>query len=755
MQNCCIKWEEVKITPTQLKKIVKDTKEFLSGHPRKSLDELAEDKRNVIIPDVRCQSWLVNLSKFYAEMLRLKRKAEAKIGILATGLNTYICTQPIDGCETACVGGGELMFYMPFVLSLKSDEVAFVYGHELYHTYQNIPERMIAHIYRTRKGELLPRAGNGTISYREPTADSIMKWYRNHHMLINMAADYEDNYILQRVKLVDEDFLTGGDKANPRFCYREEYGKIPFEKIYDEIEKQKAINRTTEKKFKPKKKDISDGPTILEDPHDGPTQPLPPNGTDVPDKDNPLSDIDNDKNGANGEGKDQNQEGQESKEGGKSGKDGDQNQEGMSSKEGGEPGKDGDKGQEGMSSKEGGEPGKDGDNGQEGMPGKDDGMSGKEGGIPGKDGDKDQEGIPGKEGGMPSEEGSEPGKDGDKDQEGIPGKEGGEPGKEGEPGSDINDAGGAGGDTSNNRADADAGGDSSGKAGSDNDMESARNLAKAIDEWTRRRTGVTDWNGGYFSGTITGSMSSQQIERVMRRISKVINTSATSKIVGVIAKACDTIVTGTSKNGHWGAKGHLWKKEVRPYNKESKTDAHINLIYMFDNSGSMGAPLICSLIDCLTAVWREYEEVVEKVVLIPMRSGFSKSDRANTDVIIVRNINKMSSAKMAISMVAGSDDMESFGTACAILRDPKIIDPSEYNVFLNMGDRAWADKNSVDNVCSIISNYCKQSGFDIHDMFVSVLTQLHTSRSTVHSALDSIFDKWKVNTIPMGFEDIS
>ena len=665
MQNCCIKWEEVKITPTQLKKIVKDTKEFLSGHPRKSLDELAEDKRNVIIPDVRCQSWLVNLSKFYAEMLRLKRKAEAKIGILATGLNTYICTQPIDGCETACVGGGELMFYMPFVLSLKSDEVAFVYGHELYHTYQNIPERMITHIYRTRKSELLPRAGNGTISYREPTADSIMKWYRNHHMLINMAADYEDNYILQRVKLVDEDFLTGGDKANPRFCYREDYGKIPFEKIYDEIEKQEAINRTTEKKFKPKKKDISDGPTILEDPHDGPTQPLPPNGTDVPDKDNPLSDIDNDKNGANGEGKDQNQEGQESKEGGKSGKDGDQNQEGMSSKEGGEPG------------------------------------------------------------------------------------------KEGEPGGDINDAGSAGGDTSNNRADADAGGDSSGKAGSDNDMESARNLAKAIDEWTRRRTGVTDWNGGYFSGTITGSMSSQQIERVMRRISKVINTSATSKVVGVIAKACDTIVTGTSKNGHWGAKGHLWKKEVRPYNKESKTDAHINLIYMFDNSGSMGAPLICSLIDCLTAVWREYEEVVEKVVLIPMRSGFSKSDRANTDVIIVRNINKMSSAKMAISMVAGSDDMESFGTACAILRDPKIIDPSEYNVFLNMGDRAWADKASVDNVCSIISNYCKQSGFDIHDMFISVLTQLHTSRSTVHSALDSIFDKWKVNTIPMGFEDIS
>ena len=684
MQNCCIKWEEVKITPTQLKKIVKDTKEFLSGHPRKSLDELAEDKRNVIIPDVRCQSWLVNLSKFYAEMLRLRRKAEAKIGILATGLNTYICTQPIDGCETACVGGGELMFYMPFVLSLKSDEVAFVYGHELYHTYQNIPERMITHIYRTRKSELLPRAGNGAISYREPTADSIMKWYRNHHMLINMAADYEDNYILQRVKLVDEDFLTGGDKANPRFCYREEYGKTPFEKIYDEIEKQKAINRTTEKKFKPKKKDISDGPTILEDPHDGPTQPLPPNGTDVPDKDDPLSDIDNDKNGANGEGKDQNQEGQESKEGGRSGKDGDQNQEGMSSKEGGEPGKDGDKGQEGM-----------------------------------------------------------------------PSKEGGEPGKDGEPGGDINDAGGAGGDTSNNRADADAGGDSSGKAGSDNDMESARNLAKAIDEWTRRRTGVTDWNGGYFSGTITGSMSSQQIERVMRRISKVINTSATSKIVGVIAKACDTIVTGTSKNGHWGAKGHLWKKEVRPYNKESKTDAHINLIYMFDNSGSMGAPLICSLIDCLTAVWREYEEVVEKVVLIPMRIGFSKSDHANTDVIIVRNINKMSSAKMAISMVAGSDDLESFGTACAILRDPKIIDPSEYNVFLNMGDRAWADKNSVDNVCSIISNYCKQSGFDIHDMFVSVLTQLHSPRSTVYSALDSVFDKWKVNTIPMGLEDIS
>lgn len=705
MQNCCIKWEDVKITPIQLKKIVKDTKEFLSGNPRKSLDELAEDKRNIIIPDVRCQSWLVNLSKFYSEMLRLKRKAESKIGILATGLNTYICTQPIDGCETACVGGGELMFYMPFILSLKSDEVAFVYGHELYHTYQNIPERMITHIYRTRKGELLPRVEND-IRYREPTADSIMKWYRDHHMLINMAADYEDNYILQRVKLVDEDFLTGGDKANPRFCYREEYGKIPFEKIYDEIEKQEAINRATEKKFKPKKKDISDGPTILEDPHDGPTQPLPPNGTDVPDNDDPFSDIDDDKNGANGEGKDQNQEGQEGQEG-----------------------------------KEGGKSGKDGDEGQEGMPG-------KEGGMSGKDGDEGQEGMSGKEGG-------EPGKDGDEGQESMSGKEGGEPGKEGEPSGDINDAGSAGGDTSNNRADADAGGDSSGKSGSDNDMESARNLAKAIDEWTRRRTGVTDWNGGYFSGTITGSMSSQQIERVMRRISKVINTSATSKITGVIAKACDTIVTGTSKNGHWGARGHLWKKEVRPYNKESKTDARINLIYMFDNSGSMGAPLICSLIDCLTAVWREYEEVVEKVVIIPMRRGFSNRDRANTDVIIVRNINKMSSAKMAISTVAGTDDDESFGTACAILRDPKIIDPSEYNVFLNMGDRAWVDKKSVDNVCSIISNYCKQSGFDIHDMFVSVLTQLHTSRRNVYSALDSIFDKWKVNTIPMGFEDVS
>ena len=686
MQNCCIKWEDVKITPIQLKKIVKDTKEFLSGNPRKSLDELAEDKRNIIIPDVRCQSWLVNLSKFYSEMLRLKRKAESKIGILATGLNTYICTQPIDGCETACVGGGELMFYMPFILSLKSDEVAFVYGHELYHTYQNIPERMITHIYRTRKRELLPLAKNG-LPYNEPTADSIMKWYRNHHILINMAADYEDNYILQRVKLVDEDFLTGGDKANPRFCYREEYGKIPFEKIYDKIEEQKAINRVTEKKYEPKKKDISDGPTILEDPHDGPTQPLPPNGTDVPDNDDPFSDIDDDKNGANGEGKDQNQEGQEGQEG----------------KEGGKSGKDGDKGQEGMSGKEGG-------------------MAGKEGGEPGKDGDKGQEGMSGKEGG--------------------------------EPGGDSNDVGSAGGDTSN-RADADAGGDSSGKSGSDNDMESARNLAKAIDEWTRRRTGVTDWNGGYFSGTITGSMSSQQIERVMRRISKVINTSATSKITGVIAKACDTIVTGTSKNGHWGARGHLWKKEVRPYNKESKTDAHINLIYMFDNSGSMGAPLICSLIDCLTAVWREYEEVVEKVVLIPMRRRFNSGDRANTDVIIVRNINKMSSAKAAISVVAGSDDSESFGTACAILRDPKIIDPSEYNVFLNMGDRAWADRESVDNVCSIISNYCKQSGFDIHDMFVSVLTQLHTSRREVHSALDSIFDKWKVNTIPMGFEDVS
>lgn len=724
MQNCCIKWEEAKITPTQLKKIAKDTKEFLSGNPQKPLDELADDKRNVIIPDVRCQSWLVNLGKFYSEMIRLKRKAETKTGILATGLNTYICTQPIGGCKTACVGGGELMFYMPFILSLKSDEVAFVYGHELYHTYQNIPERMIAHIYQTRKNELLPKNKEGR-PFGEPTAASVMRWYREHHTLINIAADYEDNYILQRVKLVDEDFLTGGDKTNPRFCYREDYGKIPFEKIYDIIEKQDEINRATEKKFKPKKKVIFDGPVILEDPSDGPTQPLPPEGPDGSDndttvvtgpahvsvgqgkkgddpdveingpiidnrtkKDDPFPDIDDDKNGANGEGKDQGQEGQEGKEGGKSGKEGDEGQEGKSGGEGGKSSK-----------------------------------SGKEGGESGKEGDEGQEGKSGGEG--------EPG-DGN--------------GGEGKPG---DDAGGATGD----RADADGGGASSGKSGSDNDMESARALAKAIDEWTRRRTGVTDWDGGYFSGTITGSMTPQQIERAMRRISKAISTGATSKIKGVIAKACDAIVTGTSKSGHWGAKGHLWKKEVRPYSKERKTDARINLIYMFDNSGSMGAPLICSLIDCLTSVWKEYEEVVEKVVIIPMRSEFSTDNRAKTDVIIVRNINKMSSAKAAISMVAGSDNTESFGTACAILRDPKIIDPSEYNVFLNMGDRAWADDKSVDTVCRIISNYCKRSGFNIHDMFVSVLTQLNVSRSKVSSDLDPVFNKWKVNTIPMGSED--
>jgi hypothetical protein len=704
MQNCCIKWEEAKITPTQLKKIAKDTKEFLLGDPRKPLDELADDKRNVIIPDVRCQTWLVNLGKFYSEMIRLKRKAETATGILATGLNTYICTQPINGCETACVGGGELMFYMPFVLGLKSDEVAFVYGHELYHTYQNIPERMIVHIYQTRKKELLPKNKEGN-PFGEPTAATIMRWYREHHTLINIAADYEDNYVLQRVKLVDEDFLTGGDKANPRFCYREEYGKMPFEKIYDIIEKQDEINRATEKKFKPKKKVIFEGPVILEDPSDGPTQPPKgPDGSDNDDttvvtgpahvsvgqgkkgdddpdveingpiidnrtkKDDPFPDIDDDKNGANGEGKDQ-----EGKEG----------QEGKSGGEGGKSGKEGDEGREGKSGGEGGKSGKDGDEGQEG-----------------------------KSGGGDS-------------------------------------AGGATGD----RADADGGGSSSGKSGSDNDMESARALAKAVEEWTRRRTGVTDWDGGYFSGTITGSMTPQQVERAMRRISKAISTGTTSKIKGVIAKACDTIVTGTSKSGHWGAKGHLWKKEVRPYSKERKTDARINLIYMFDNSGSMGAPLICSLIDVLTSILKEYEEVVEKVVIIPMRNAFSTGNRAKTDVIIVRDINKMSSAKAAISMVAGSDNIESFGTACAILQDPKIIDPSEYNVFLNMGDRAWADEKSVDTVCRIISNYCKRSGFNIHDMFVSVLTQMDMPRSEVSSDLDHIFNKWKVNTIPMGSED--
>ena len=592
MQNCCKKWEDVKVTPKQLKKIAQDTKDFLTSNPKKPLDELSDDNRKVLIPDVRNQTWLVNIGKFYEEMIRLKRKAEKTIGILSTGLNTYICTQPMHGCTTACVGGGELMFYMPFILSIKSDDVAFVYGHELYHTYQDIPARIISHINKNpdMRDEIRPvikgrRADN-------PTPQLIIDWYSRNHNLINIAADYEDNYILQRVGLADEEFLTGGDPINPRFCYKKEYGKKPFEAIFDELRKQDEINRAKEKVFKPKKKTIINGPVIIED-----------------------------SEGA------ENGSGEDSEESGESGS-----------------------------------------------------------------GYGDESAAPSK----------------------------------GE------------------------GGGGHGNKGGGSEIEDAKKLSDAIDEWIRRRTGVSEWKGGLFSGTLTGTLSPSDIDRCMRTIGSALSVGTITKLKGIITHACETIVSGVNKQGRWGSHGHLWKKEVRPYSKSTRADAKINLVYMFDNSGSMGAPLICSFIDCLIAVWKEYEDVIEKIVMIPMRSKFEGND---TDVIICSNLSKISSAKLAVIKITGSNNEESFNTAIAVLKDPKIIGPSDYNVFLNVGDRQWnRDVASIPELCDLVRTYCRRNNFNVKDMFVSCLTQLGTSTQYVSSELDSIFDSYGVNTIKIGNE---
>lgn len=729
MQNCCKKWEDVKVTPKQLKKIAQDTKDFLTSNPKKPLDELSDDNRKVLIPDVRNQTWLVHIGKFYEEMIRLKRKAEKTIGILSTGLNTYICTQPIHGCTTACVGGGELMFYMPFILSIKSDDVAFVYGHELYHTYQDIPVRIISHINKNSamRDEICPVIKGRRRS--NPTPQSIIDWYSRNHNLINIAADYEDNYILQRVGLADEEFLTGGDPINPRFCYKKEYGKKPFETIFDELRAKDEINRAKEKEFKPKKKTIINGPVIIEDPDEDADDDDEEDDDDSQDGttviDGPVHVSDNGK------------------------------------KPKGDPGEIEINGPiiDNRTKKPEdddpfpGEIGNDGKNNSEGSPGKfekddedsEDGTEESGEGVENGSGE-DSEGSEGS--GNGSGEGSEDGTEGSEGTGNGSGEdsEGSENG-DGEDSEESGESGGGYGDK--NAPSKGEGGGGHGNKGSDSKIEDAKKLSDAIDEWIRRRTGVSEWKGGLFSGTLAGTLSPSDLERCMRTIGSALSVGTITKLKGIIAHACETIVSGVNKRGRWGSHGHLWKKEVRPYSKSTRADAKINLVYMFDNSGSMGAPLICSFIDCLIAVWKEYEDVIEKIVMIPMRSKFRGND---TDVIICSNLSRISSAKYAVIKIAGSDNEESFNTAIAVLKDPKIINPSDYNVFLNVGDRQWSDAASTHELCDLVRTYCKRNGFNVKDMFVSCLTQLDLDTKDVSSSLDSIFDSYGVNTIKMGSE---
>ena len=137
-----------------------------------------------------------------------------------------------------------------------------------------------------------------------------------------------------------------------------------------------------------------------------------------------------------------------------------------------------------------------------------------------------------------------------------------------------------------------------------------------------------------------------------------------------------------------------------------------------------------------------------------MRYKFRGNDYIN--VIICSYIINISSAKLAIIKIAGSNDDTSFNTAIAVLKDPKIINPSDYNVFLNVGDREWKRGiASVPELCDLVRTYCRRNNFDVKDMFVSCLTQLDLGTMDVGSEFDRIFDSYGVNTIKMGKEAIS
>lgn len=646
MKNCCIKWSEAKnITPSILKKITDDTKAFFQDESRVAVDDLIGDKRRVVVTDVRNVAWLVDLGLLYTEMNRIRKEAEKGIGILATGLNTYILITSKFGCETACVGGGELMFYLPFILSLRSEEVRFVYAHELYHTYQHIPERIIPWAINNNFDiETLTENLRGE---KTMTEASIMKWYTKWHNRINIAADYEDNYILEKTGLIDEDFLTGGDPAHPRFCYNVYYGQKPFEDVFAILgtEKDETI-------YAPKKT-IINGPVIITDDDDI-------ESADI-DGSNGSADVDDSDGGDGGDTKT-------------------------------------------SSDRETGD-------GTEVINGP----------------------VTAKVGGGSSSNGGEVEVNGEitdkrKNKNNMPGSSGSGEG-------DSLDGGG---------------GDNNGKK---DPIGEATNAAKAIAEWVANRSGVAKWEGGKFTGEIKNALSQEEIKSIMKKIVGVFNVATKDRVESALRNGVDAIIASKIKSAQWGNRNHIWKKEVRARSTSRTQEAKINLILLFDNSGSMGAPLINSCIDCIITIWKEYEEVINKVVLIPMRERLHHDKR---DVIIIESLEHVSSAKKAINDIAGDDNNESFNTACAALSDRKIINPDDYNVFLNTGDRAWAGSSeTVDNVCKVIRLYCANNGFDMKDMFISLQICTTVLRSEIKSDLDSTFAKWGVTTIKIGYDDMS
>lgn len=645
MKNCCIKWSEAKnITPSILKKITDDTKAFFQGESRVAVDDLIGDKRRVVVTDVRNVAWLVDLGLLYTEMNRIRKEAEKGIGILATGLNTYILITSKLGCETACVGGGELMFYLPFILSLRSEEVRFVYAHELYHTYQHIPERIIPWAIRNSFDiETLTENSRGE---KTMTEASMMKWYSKWHNRINIAADYEDNYILEKTGLIDEDFLTGGDPSHPRFCYNVYYGQKPFEDVFAMLgtEKDETI-------YAPKKT-IINGPVIITD-----------------DDDIESADIDGDVKIPS--------------DSGTGGDDSDTNT---------------------SSDRETGD-------GTEVINGP---VTAKVGGSSSNGGEVE----------VNSEI-----TDKRKNKNNTPGSSGN--------GESDDIAGGGGGDNN----------------GKKDPIAEATNAAKAIAEWAANRSGVAKWVGGKFTGEIKNALSQEEIKSIMKKIVGVFNVATKDRVETALRNGVDAIIASKIKSAQWGNRNHIWKKEVRARSASRTQEAKINLILMFDNSGSMGAPLINSCIDCIITIWKEYEEVINKVILIPMREKLHHDRR---DVIIIESLEHVSSAKKAINDIAGHDNNESFNTACAALSDRKIINPDDYNVFLNTGDRAWAGSSeTVDNVCKVIRLYCANNSFDMKDMFISLQICTTELRSEIKSDLDPTFAKWGVTTIKIGYDDMS
>lgn len=741
MKNCCKAWADIpEIKAKRLAKLQSNTMEFLSK-PQYDLIDIAALKYDVIIPDVTGKIWLVNLAALYTEMIRIKKEASRAIGILPTGLDIKVNTRVVNGITTAAVGGGEMIFYIPFILSLKSSDVVFVFAHELYHTYQDIP---------IRSGNYFVEKKLSSKS-TDPMGD-FQKWYVQNHVKINIAADFEDNFILARTGIVDTKFLIGDDPANPRFCYKEEYGRLSFEQILEKIEQE---NKYKETEYQPPKKIIYDGPVVIVDGPDveGPEPPKPPlpqedethiegpqvlqagkgkKSDDDPDVEfrdtvtdmRTKKDDDDDETGGNGKSGQGNQESDPGKEGGDPGK------------EGGDPGKEGGD-QESDPGKEGGDPGKEG--GQ-----------GKEGGDPGKEGGQGKEGVDlGKEGGDP---GGDPGNDdGGDDQGNEGGNEGG--GQGGDPGGEGGNDGGEQKDSDGKSSASSGGGNTStsNSGSADNAAQADQNIEgmdpKTFIDSIIKKTDVSSWKGGKLTGEIVTSISNRDMAAILRQLHKGLSSGVKNKIIDAISAGVDHIASSTITSARWGNKNHMWRKDVRVYNKQKTAECQINLIYIFDNSGSQGKDLVCGGVECLLAVWKDYEQVISRVIAIPMKDHF---DNHTPNYYVIDKIQDADSALVSIAKHAGDNNSECFDTTLSLLQDQqlKLVDPTKYNVFLNFGDRIWSGGvRSTRAMCEYVSQYCRQNGFDINHVFTSVDTTQGKQTDSTAQGVSAEFNNYKVNTI--------